>query len=178
MKKLVTQERLKELLHYDPLTGEFVWLIRTSNRVKVGDIAGTNSEGYILISVDGRFYRAHILAWLYEYGYLPEYELDHKDRVRHHNWIDNLREVTRQCNTRNTGNRKNNSSGVKGVTWDNKNSRWKAQVMINGKTIYLGNHKGFTEAVCHRLAAEQAEGWEGCDRTSPAYQYVMKEVVI
>jgi len=52
--------------------------------------------------------------------------------------------------------------------------KWKAQISVNGQHISLGRFRCFTEAVAHRLAAEQAVDWAGCDSCSSAYQY-MKE---
>lgn len=169
---VLTQETLKRLLDYSPDTGVFTRLVSTCNRVKVGDIAGYHSQGYMLINVGGKSYLAHRLAWLYTYGYLPEHELDHKDQVGHHNWISNLREVTRSCNMRNTGNRRDNTSGIKGVSLDSSRGKWATHITINGKRIALGRHTDLLEAACHRLAAEQAEGWMGCDSSSPAYKFV------
>jgi hypothetical protein len=106
------------------------------------------------------------------YGYWPENVIDHKDRVRHHNWIKNLREVSNQCNQRNRGNSKNNTSGVKGVSFDNVTNKWRPYIKINNKLFRLGSYKEFDNAVCARLAAEQCLGWSGCDSNSPAFQYV------
>jgi len=171
---MITQSKLKDLLHYDPLTGIFLW-VQARQRINVGDVAGsTRKDGYIQISIDNKLYLAHRLAWLYTYGYLPENFLDHKDRIRHHNWIKNLREASQQCNLRNTGNRKNNKSGVKGICFYNPNQKWQAQIKVNGKNSHLGHFTDFTEAVAHRLAAEQCLNWSTCDSSSPAYQYIQK----
>lgn len=176
MKKL-TQERLKELLHYDSDTGSFTWIVNRGNAVTVGDIANYRSGGgYVQIRIDKKLYYGHRLAWLYVYGYFPEHGVDHIDKIRHHNWISNLREASTQCNARNTGNFKHNSSGVKGVTWYDWVHKWCARIKVKGKTKNLGIHEDFTEAVCHRLAAEQCLNWEGCDSNSPAYQYVQKHL--
>lgn len=99
-------------------------------------------------------YYAHRLAWFYYYGYWPENKIDHRDQIKHHNWILNLREASDQCNQRNTGNRKDNKSGVKGVTWSNANNKWKVEIRINNKGKFLGYFVNFVEAVCTRLAAE------------------------
>lgn len=174
---MLTEKELKKILHYDPDTGIFVWKIKPSARVDLGSIAGcVHHHGYIEIKYKKKTYQAHRLAWLYKYGYFPENDLDHKDRIRHHNWIDNLREASRQCNLRNTGNRKNNSSGVKGVHWFKRTEKWHSKITVDRQLIHLGFYDDFLEAVCHRLTAEQAENWEGCDSSSPAYQYVKKHI--
>jgi hypothetical protein len=179
MKEKLTQERLKEFLHYDPITGILIRKVTTSRRAKAGDIAGCKSKaGYIEIRVDGKLYRAHRLAWLYEKGYFPEYGLDHKDRIKHHNWILNLRELSQQCNVRNTGNRKNNTSSVKGVYWFKRDKKWRAMIGINQKIKHLGLYNSFENAVCARLAGEQCLNWSGCDSSSPAYQYVQENIIL
>lgn len=164
---------MKELLDYDSETGIFTRLVSLANCCNVGDIAGyLRPDGYIGINVDGSLFLAHRIAWLYVYGYLPENDLDHKDRIRHHNWIDNLREVSRQCNIRNSWNRKNNVSGVKGVSWNSQHKKWRAQIMVDRKSKCLGVYEDFGDAVSARLAAEQCLDWSGCYSNSPAYKYV------
>lgn len=73
------QARLKELLHYDPISG--VWTWRVSNtRVRAGDRAGTVvAQGYRKIKLDGKKYFEHRLAWLYVLGRWPAKGLDHKN---------------------------------------------------------------------------------------------------
>lgn len=69
---MLTAERLRSLLRYDPDTGTFVWAARTSNRIKIGDVAGRpHNRGYVAIGVDGRVYLAHRLAWLWVTGNWP-----------------------------------------------------------------------------------------------------------
>jgi len=174
---MLTRSRLKDLLDYDPDTGIFLWKVSTAQRIKVGDVAGcVSKKGYIHIKIDNKSYRAHRLAWLDYYGYFPERGLDHKDRTRHHNWIDNLREVGQQCNVRNTGNLSNNTSGVKGIFLNKKAHKWRASIKLNGKLSHLGYSTDFTEAVARRLAAEQCLNWSNCDSSSPAYQYMQKYI--
>jgi len=171
-KKKLTQKRLKEALHYDSDTGVFVWIVALARRIKTGDVAGFPDCGYIKIGIDGEEYKAHRLAWLYVYGYFPENEIDHKDRIRCHNWIKNLREVSHKCNIRNTGNHKDNKSGVKGVCWAKHAKKWLATIGVDNKLKHLGIYKNFDNAVCARLAAEQCLDWSGCDSSSPAFKYV------
>ena len=177
MEKL-TMEKLKEVIYYDHLTGLFYWKKHMGSRARKGNVTGTqNKEGYIQIMVNRKIYYGHRLAWLYVHGYFPENDVDHIDRIRNHNWISNLRESSRQCNIRNTGNHKTNTSGVKGVYWCKesekiKKGKWNAKMSINRKTKNLGYYEDFEEAVCARLAGEQCLNWEGCNSNSPAYQYV------
>jgi len=128
------------------------------------------------LKVDGVKYQAHRLAWLYVYGYLPENDIDHIDRIKGNNRIENLREVSKVCNLRNTGNIRSNTSGVKGVSFINKKHKWQAQIMINRTSFHLGYFTSFTEAVCHRLAAEQCVDWEGCDSSSPSFVFIQKHI--
>ncbi|UGO56005.1 putative HNH endonuclease [Escherichia phage JLBYU40] len=98
---MITQDRLKELLDYDPLTGVFRWKV-SRGRVSKGSIAGTEvwvSDNYIRleIRIDGKRYKAHQLAFLYVYGYIPE-EIDHKDRNPLNNAIDNLLDSSKSRN--------------------------------------------------------------------------------
>lgn len=169
---MLTQKELKKILKYNYNTGAFTWIKRLSNRSIIGKSAGSLSNGYILIMIEGKNYRAHRLAWLYHYGYMPENGIDHINRDKSDNRIENLREVSQQCNTRNTSNFKHNTSGVKGVSWFSRTNKWIARIKVNGKEYHLGYHKDLIEAVAHRLAAEQCLDWQGCDSSSPAYMYM------
>jgi hypothetical protein len=69
----LTAERLRELLEYDPATGEFRWRVSPTNNVKVGATAGTpHIKGYWQIRVDGKVYLSHRLAYLWLHGTLPK----------------------------------------------------------------------------------------------------------
>lgn len=46
--------------------------------------------------------------------------------------------------------------------------------MIGGKQIHIKTVHDFTEAVAHRLAAEQCLGYNSCDNQSSAYLYMQK----
>jgi hypothetical protein len=173
MSKL-TQERLKELLHYNPETGIFTRKCNRGN-TKKGDIAGTpNTKGYLRLEICKKPYLNHRLAWLYVYGYFPENEIDHIDRDKTNNKISNLKEASRSCNMRNTKLFITNTSGVKGVAWDKYVGKWAARITVNLKFKGLGSYNNFDNAVCARLAAEQCLNWSGCDSSSSAYKYVQK----
>ncbi len=134
----ITQERLKEILTYDPESGSFVWKIkRRGMRARVGDLAGSvDKDGYWQISVDGHLYRAHRLAWLYMTGQWPELGIDHRDCDRTNNRWLNLREADHFQNVFNR--RGYSSSGFKGVSWDKVRQRWKSRITAHGRTYFLG----------------------------------------
>ena len=173
--EILTHKELQNQLDYDQLTGFFKWKI-VKPGVSIGQVAGSKMNGYIQIMVNEIPYQAHRLAWFYVYGYWPENDIDHIDRIKYHNWISNLRETSGQCNQRNTGNPKNNKSGVKGVYWIKKTKGWLTQIGVNNKVKSLGYYKSFDDAVCARLAGEQCLNWEGCDNNSPAFKYVRKHI--
>lgn len=112
----------------------------------VGEIAGSiDSDGYIRIAVMKRRYPAHRLAWFYVHGEWPCGLLDHKDTIRHHNWIDNLRIATPSQNLANIKRARNNTSGFKGVTYGKKARKWYAQIR-RGKRYRLGPYETPQEA--------------------------------
>lgn len=135
--KILSQQRLKELLHYDTLTGHFTWLKPTTNRVQPGELAGTiNAKGYRIIKIDGRLYRAYRLAWLFVHGAFPTLDLDHRDQNKDNNAIGNLRLATNEENHGNRGVNKNNKLGIKGVCLSK--GKYLAQIHVRGKSIFLG----------------------------------------
>jgi len=134
----LTQERLKELLRYDPQTGVFTWLVSPGNRVPAGAIAGgPMGGGRWHITVCGVLYLAHRLAWLWMTGAWPKLEIDHRNGVGSDNKWTNLREADRPLNMENLQcAHRDNGSGFLGVS--RKRGAFEAQIQINGKKQYLG----------------------------------------
>ena len=169
----ICQNRVKELFDYKE-DGNLIWIkISRYNRVQEGSIAGTplGRGGYKRVSVDGKNYLLHRLVFLWHYGYMPENEVDHIDKDSTNNRIENLREVSRSCNIRNSNERVDNTSGIKGVTWHKRLNRWGVRI-FNKKEIHLGYFEDFTEAAAHRLAAEQALNWSSCNFKTSASIYI------
>lgn len=153
---MITHQRLKDLLNYDPETGEFTWLASRTGTARAGTIAGRVNHGYRRISIDGTKYLAHRLAWLHVHGAWPAGDIDHIDMNRSNNRIANLREATTSQNKGNSRAYSNNTSGVKGVCW-NKNGRfWQAQIRFQGKKLHLGCFGDINDAAAayEKAAAE------------------------
>ena len=169
---MLTAERVRELLDYDPETGEFRWKVRTSLSVRPGYVAGcehTDQSGkeYRVIKVGGKFYKAHRLAWLVTHGEFPPEQIDHIDGNGLNNRLDNLRAVSHAENQRNQRKYSNNTTGVVGVYWTKDRHKWRAMIAVNRKDIHLGYFTNKDEAVAARKAAELKYGFHsnhGSDR--------------
>jgi hypothetical protein len=144
---ILTQARLKELLHYNSATGIFTWRQSQGTRRKNAIAGSRHPKGYINISIDSKLHQAHRLVWLYEYGCFPDGEIDHINRVRFDNRRVNIQVATRSQNTQNTGLQRNNISGHRGVGWNKQHQKWRARININGVKIWLGNFHTVEAAV-------------------------------
>lgn len=157
MNMKLTQERLKQILHYDPQSGDWTRLVTRNNNAKMGVVAGSKKPtGYILIGVDGTIYRAHRLAWLYMTGRWPRNQIDHKDGNPSNNCWLNLREATNGQNKANSLKNSNNTSGLKGVSWNKFHKKWYAYIGLNGRKESLGYYQTKEEAHSAYLAAAKA----------------------
>ena len=139
---LPTQERLKELFHYDPESGQFTRKVQTAYHTKAADMAGylDKSGGYLKIRVDGTSYLSHRLAWMYIHGEDPcELQIDHANKDKADNRIVNLRLATHQQN-------RWNNSGL-GVYWHKRSRKWRAQIMVDKVSKHLGCFKHYFAAV-------------------------------
>lgn len=152
----LTAERLRELLHYDVDAGIFTRLIRSTNSVQIGDVAGSiNSNGYHKIRVDGVEEFSHHLAWLYVYNVWPKDQIDHIDGNRANNRIVNLREATPAQNMQNQHKaRRDSDSGLLGAYFDKKGNCWCSQIKSNGKSYGLGSFDTKEDAHLAYLAAK------------------------
>lgn len=65
--------------------------------------------------------------------------VDHRDGNGLNNRRSNLRICTQSQNSKNQGLKKNNTSGLKGVSFNKKNSKWVARISVNNKRIHLGS---------------------------------------
>jgi HNH endonuclease len=153
-KVVLTQERLKEVLDYQPETGDFTWKVR-STKADIGDIAGSVGPlGYRIMSVDGYRCLAHRLAWFYVHDAWPKKHIDHINGDKDDNRIANLRDVSMSENAHNTKKlRWSNTTGFPGVTA--KRSKFLARITVRNRIIHLGIFHTIAEARIARLLAEK-----------------------
>jgi hypothetical protein len=155
---MLTAARLREVLHYNPATGLWRWLV-DCKKMKAGDQAGWTDRGYTRIAVDGRSYRSARLAWLYMTGEWPPVQVDHENTVESDDRWGNLRLATQSGNQANRKVFRNNSLGIKGVKRVRGTERYQARIYANGKSRHLGCFDTPQEAnEAYRAAAEQSHG--------------------
>jgi excinuclease UvrABC ATPase subunit len=143
---MIKQTDLKNYLSYDKDTGEFIAL-QGSLRHPVGRKLGTlHSTGYVVIRIQGKLYKAHRLAWLYETGKFPDGVIDHINRNKSDNRFSNLREIEITHNAENNPIKKSNSSGFPGVSFSKKMKCWRARITYNYKEKHLGYFESAEDA--------------------------------
>lgn len=123
-------DTLYALLDYNNSTGIFTWKVNTGT-MKANTVAGGHKDGYIQIGIQGKRYRAHRLAWFYEFGKWPDKQIDHIDGIRDNNAIINLREATNAQNNQNRRACINSSSKVPGVSFNKENNNYRVRLKIN-----------------------------------------------
>jgi hypothetical protein len=135
----VLRSRVQALLDYNPETGVFSWRLDVKGRARPpGKRAGcTNALGYVVIRVDDKLHYAHRLAWLVTHGSVPK-GIDHINGDRGDNRLCNLRLADQRQNLRNKGKQANNRSGYKGVIWERRAGRWRADIRLETKSKMLG----------------------------------------
>lgn len=138
---MITLDRLKEVLEYDPATGIFTW--KSSNLV-----AGfVHSGGYLETSINETKYYLHRLAWFYMTGEWPPNQIDHINGVKDDNRWCNLRLATRNQNGYNAKIKSNSSNVSKNVYYEKRRNKYRVSVRANGKRNFVGYFKTEDEAI-------------------------------
>ena len=133
---MITQAEVKEIFDYSD-DGEFIWKANRAN-VKAGDVAGyRRKDGYKVLCIHYKKWLLHRLVYLWHKGVLPDY-LDHIDGNPRNNRIENLRECSLSQNQQNRRMGRDNSSGIKGVSWHKYSQKWRATIRYNKEQVHLG----------------------------------------
>ena len=135
-----------EQLQYDPILGEI-----SKGERRVGTL---RKDGYRSVTASGKVILEHRLAWFLMCGEWPDSQIDHINGIRDDNRWANLRKVTPQQNQFNTGIRKDNSTGCKGVS--KRGNHYRAYIYKDGKQVFLGNFKTLESAAEARALASSA----------------------
>lgn len=153
---------MRELLHYEPDTGVFTWLVmRGKNRTQGMRAGCKRGDGYWIIRIGGVSYLAHRLALLYVHGRWPDHLVDHINGKPWDNRLANLREADYLLNVQNkTDLRSYGASGVLGVKVTAQ-GRFQARIGHKGEERCLGTYATAEEAQAVYLAAKRRLH-EGC----------------
>lgn len=143
---MITQQLLKQ--RYDYKDGQLIFKIKIGSQGKIGKIVGCkDSRGYIVTTIKRKQYNVHRLIWIWHNGDIVDgIEIDHINRIKSDNKIENLRLATTSQNQFNTIKSKDNTSGYKGVGWHKSENKWRARISINKKRIDLGHYSSAEEA--------------------------------
>jgi hypothetical protein len=144
----MTADELRARVGYDPESGIFYG--------RHGRPIGMpHNAGYVTVSVMGRKWLAHRIAWLYARGEWPKV-IDHINGDRGDNRLCNLREVTKRANSQNMrGAMSNSASRLIGASPDKQTGRWLSQIRIDGKKHHIGRFDTAAEAHQAYLAAKR-----------------------
>lgn len=147
-----------ELFTYNEETGLLIWKTRPSPRVKIGDVVGSiHHTGYRNVRVNKKNYLAHRIIWdMNNPGdrLQPGEEIDHIDHDKLNNRLSNLRKVSAGANCRNKSKHNTNTSGQMGVYHFKAYGKWRAQIVVSGSLIFLGNFARKEDAIAARKEAE------------------------
>lgn len=142
----MTYEEVRALYDYDP---EGYLVHKKGRHQHVGKRAGfadIADSGYWVIERKGRWLKAHRLIWLWHYGSYPVHSIDHINRVRTDNRIENLRDATPTQQNQNTAYAQKNMTGYRGVNFRKDKNRYRGVVKAEGKKYYTRNYKTAEEA--------------------------------
>lgn len=114
---------------------------------------GSDTKKYTMVWIGGQLYAIHRLIWIYHYGESPKQDIDHINRNRYDNRIENLRVLTRSQNILNSGNRRN-TVALKGVSFRKERGCWRSYIRVDGVNKFLGHSWTLFDACCLRKSAE------------------------
>lgn len=118
-------------------------------------IGCSNTRGYQTVFYEGSQWAVHRLAWIYHNGEIPEgLEIDHINRIKSDNRLENIRLVSRHENLHNATAKRGNKGGCVGVNWIKSKGIWRASICIKYSHTQLGSSKDYFEACCLRKSAE------------------------
>ena len=152
--EMISQGELRNLIEYDEETGLWRWRNPTGNNLEGWFAGAPTTNGYRQIRINGKAEYCHTLAWYWVYGDWV-LELDHENRVKNDNRINNLRMSSKSTNAINSKLRIDNSTGHVGVFYNvNRRKKWYAYINKNG-VKQSKSFNTFEEAVAWRKKIQE-----------------------
>ena len=170
----LTQSRVRELFNYDEGTGALIWRPRPREEFRseshwarfnahiagkeAGTVQQTNSGvSYKRVFFGRKSYANHKVIWLYVHGHWPEHDIDHKNRCRIDNRLENLRIATKSQNSANRVFK--NRVGLKGAYRQKGRDTYYSMIRVERKAIYLGFF--YSEIEAHEAYKAAAQKYFG-----------------
>jgi hypothetical protein len=134
---MAPHEHLQKIFDYK--NGQLIRKVDSARLAKAGSFAGFLDEksGYYRVGVKGKTYLVHRVIFFLHHGFLPEF-LDHINGIRTDNRIENLRVATKQQNCQNRAKHRNNSSGLKNVSWHKERKKWGVSIHVHERKRHFG----------------------------------------
>ncbi|MGL1886293.1 MAG: AP2 domain-containing protein [Reichenbachiella sp.] len=135
MREEITREACFK--HFTCVGGILYWKVAVGGVSSLNKRAGSvNSKGYLQVGLKGeRYYNHRIIFFMYN-KFLPKF-IDHIDGDPLNNHPHNLRACDMSTNRCNSKMNSNNTSGIKGVSWDKGYGKWMAAITLNKRRVYL-----------------------------------------
>jgi len=149
-KEKLSEQYIIKNLSYDKDTGSITRIVKYKDNL-IKD-AGSNKDGYICIRIGGKLLRSHRIAWFLHYGEWPNGIIDHIDRDKKNNKIENLRVVSFRENNKNS---KRSDNIFRGVVL--KSGTYRSRLTINKKYIPIGSYKCRYQAAMAVICFENNE---------------------
>lgn len=164
---------LRQLISLDHETGNLTWLPRIAGLFPAGSrspqhaaalwnsryagtpaLASEDQCGHLCGRIFNRMIYAHRAVYALVSGSWPAHTIDHINGKPSDNRPVNLRDVPHIENHKNQATRKNNTSGVMGVSMNKRLRKWAAHITVAGQDHHLGFHDDKADAIAARKAAE------------------------
>ncbi len=160
MKNKINPRELILHFRYDSNTGSLYWKKSKCNFKKDGyECNTTDTKGRKRVYIEGRTYAVSHVVFAMHFNRWPKNQLDHINRNKTDNRIENLREATNQENCCNKDIHKNNSSGFKGVSFHIRDNVYHSRIMHKGVMHHLGEYTSKIEAaLAYNFAAKFYHG--------------------
>lgn len=170
---MLPAEELNRILRYEPETGKLYWRTRPISMfpcIRIANMWNTrysglealntlSPSGYLRGPMLGGWYQAHRVIYAIQTGEWPIDQIDHINGNKSDNrWI-NLRKASCSQNCMNRGINSLNTSGFKGVCWVKSINKWRVQIQVNKRRIWVGDFSDKGEAAeKYSLAAKKYHG--------------------